>query len=47
VRRGGSSALVRYFADDRDSLTVGDAVIAATGGLPAQIRQSLPAAEVR
>ena len=25
----------------RDSLTVGDAVIAATGGLPAQIRRSL------
>ena len=25
----------------RDSLTVGEAVIAATGGLPAQIRRSL------
>jgi transposase, IS30 family len=25
----------------RDSLTVGSAVIAATGGLPAQIRRSL------
>ena len=25
----------------RDSLTVGEAIIAATGGLPAQIRRSL------